>query len=265
MVQTQISSSLATNTQTNQSPAGITWDLSVQTSLTNAPLVAQINQGSCMGDPILASSSQTTDGSGYVDWGPNWFQSKVNGDPVPAAIPTDGSWYLNLQDTASEDNPSIACIPIQTQTPDYWQVVDYGTNTNTHAMVQTQITSSLATNTQTDQSPAGITWALSVQQASLTNTPIAAQILEGSCTGNQILALPSQNTDGGGYVNWGPHWFQYDVNGNPVPTAIPTDGSWFLNLQDTASGDNPSIACIPIQTQASGYWAVGNDGTSNYV
>jgi hypothetical protein len=61
-------------------------------------------------------------------------------------------------------------------------------------MVQTQITSSLATNAQTDQSPAGITWALSVQ-TSLTNTPLAAQILEGSCTGNQILALPSQNTD----------------------------------------------------------------------
>ncbi len=140
-------------------------------------------------------------------------------------------------------------------------------------MVQTQITSSLATNTQTDQSPAGITWALSVQQASLINTPIAAQILEGSCTGNPILALPSQNTDGSGSVDWGSNWFQYDVNGNPIPLdatgnpTIPTDPNnlWYLNLQDTASGDNPSIACIPIQTQTPGYWAVGNYGTSNYV
>ena len=55
-------------------------------------------------------------------------------------------------------------------------------------MVQTQITSSLATNTQTDQSPAGITWTLSVK-ASLTNTPIAAQISRRQLYGKHNLSV----------------------------------------------------------------------------
>ena len=261
MVQTKITTSLTPNPQTSQSPAGITWDLGVQTSLINVPVVAYIHQGSCTGNKILALPSQNTNGSGYVDWGPHWFQNDVNSNPIPTAIPTDGSWFLDLQDTASGDNPSIACLPIQTQTPGYWAVGNYGTNTNTHAMVQTQITTSLAPNPQTSQSPAGITWDLSVQ-TSLINAPVIAHVHQGSCTGNKILALPSQNTDGSGYVDWGPHWFQNDVNGNPIPTAIPTDGSWFLDLQDTASGDNPSIACLPIQTQTPGYWRVVDYGTN---
>ena len=264
MVQTKITSLLAPNPKMGQLPAGITWNLSVQTSLINTPIVASIHQGSCTGNQILALSSQNTNGSGYVDWGAHWFHKDVNGNPAPTAIPTDGSWFLNLQNTASGEKPSIACLPIQTQTPDYWEVVNYSTNVRAHAMVQTKITTSLAPNPQTSQSPAGITWDLGVQ-TSLINVPVVAHIHQGSCTGNQILALPSQNTNGSGYVDWGPHWFQNDVNGNPIPTAIPTDGSWFLDLQDTASGDNPSIACIPIQTQTPGYWAVGNDGTNNYT
>ena len=264
IVQTKFTSLLAPNPKIGQLPAGITWNLSVQTSLINTPIAAYIHQGSCTGNKILALPSQNTNGSGYVNWGPHWFQKDVNSNPAPTAIPTNSSWFLDIQDTASGDNPSIACITIQTKTPSYWEIVDHSTSNYTHAMVQTKITTSLAPDPQRSQSPSGITWDLSVQ-TNLINAPVVAHIHQGSCTGNQILALPPQNTNGSGYVNWGPHWFQNDVNGKTLPTAIPTNGSWFLDLQDTASGDHPSIACIPIQTQTSGHWEIADHSTSNYT
>jgi hypothetical protein len=130
MVQTTIYSSLATNDQTAQSPMGMTWTLSAQTSLPNTTLVAHIHIGNCMGDKILMLPPKKTDQNGFVDWGQNWFQNDVNGKHVWTTIPSN-MWFLNIHDTdvTAPEPPSIGCIPISPQSPDFWGIQGYNTNT----------------------------------------------------------------------------------------------------------------------------------------
>ena len=130
MVNTEIWASLATNPQTSQSPMGITWNLRMSFSLHTANLVAYIRLKQCTGDALLQLPEQSTDQNGYyVDWGSNWFDKEINGHHVWATLPTNSLWFLDVHDTLITNSPSIACIPISTQDPNYWEVGNYGTST----------------------------------------------------------------------------------------------------------------------------------------
>ncbi|HWS82892.1 MAG TPA: hypothetical protein VN207_01385, partial [Ktedonobacteraceae bacterium] len=219
--------------------------LAVQANISNAPpntpLVMNVLGGNSCTGPILFPLQATSDNTGQAT------ATMIFDDQQDTTIPSD--WFFNVQTKGPDGNAlSISCSPIHVDSSGLTghatlsPVQPEGQNFSTQSTTQGLTTLHVDTNAHT----------LTVETlifGAPPNTPLVMHVHgDGSCTGPILFPLQA-TSDNTGHAS-ASMTFSQDINGNPLPTTIPSD--WFFNVHDTTrqglDGKPLSIACGPVQT-----------------